>query len=153
METNLTRPSRKITSHPMLKSSPTNIRCLVVEDVEENKQVLVEMLNELGCYEIETAENGKKMLDTLTHSDGNSHDAFDVVFVDLLMPVMSGLTAVTEYRKTHRMGRKPFIVAVTATNLLSGEKSSYQTAGFDAFVQKPIKMNELKTLLEVISNA
>ena len=79
--------------------------------------------------------------------------AFDVVFLDLLMPVMDGLTAVTEFRKTHPLGTRPFVVAVTATNLLSNEKSSYQKAGMDAFIQKPIKMNELKALLDVIKTA
>jgi CheY-like chemotaxis protein len=126
------------------------IRCLVVEDVPENRQVLIDMLNFLGYHKIVVATNGQEMLDILNN---DMFPPFDVVLVDLLMPVMDGLTAVKEYRKTHPLGTKPFIVAVTATNLITNDKDSYQKAGMDAFIQKPIKMNQIKTMLEVIRNA
>jgi CheY-like chemotaxis protein len=66
------------------------------------------------------------------------------------MPVMNGLDAVKKYRESHPLGSRPYIVAVTATNLISAEPNSYHAAGMDAFIQKPIKMNEIKALMEVI---
>lgn len=131
----------------------SKLRCLVVEDIVENRNVLVEMLEFFGCKNVQSVTNGKEMLDTLsltTQSTSLGPDqgsGFDVVFLDLLMPVMDGFQAIKEYRKLHELGTKPFIVAVTATNLISHE--TYEEEGMDAFIQKPIKMNELKTLLDV----
>uniref|UniRef100_A0A6C0BPF6 Histidine kinase n=1 Tax=viral metagenome TaxID=1070528 RepID=A0A6C0BPF6_9ZZZZ len=136
--------SKKISDLHSIVGKP--LRCLVVEDVEANRQVLVEMLNCLDCHQIQCVENGQEMLDAV------ERDTFDVVFLDLLMPVMGGMEAVKLYRQKHAMGTRPFMVAVTATTILTKDKSSYQKAGMDAFLQKPIKMNELKTLLEVIKS-
>jgi signal transduction histidine kinase len=128
-------------------------RCLIVEDVEENKQVLEEMLQHLGHYDCVSVENGQEMLQLLLDTDveRSDKDKFDVIFIDLLMPVMNGIDAVKILRKTHPMNTRPYVVAVTATTLISSENDQHKSAGMDAFLQKPIKLNELKTLMDVIA--
>jgi signal transduction histidine kinase/CheY-like chemotaxis protein len=129
-------------------SSPIGgLRILVVEDVRENAIVLVEMIRVLGYDSVKWVENGQEMLEELQKKE------IDVVLVDLLMPVMNGLDAVEKYRKETKkeLGSFPIMVAVTATTLINDDPKSYHGAGMDAFVQKPIKMQELQTLLEIIS--
>lgn len=130
-----------------VQTGEKGLKCLVVEDVLENRVVLTEMLNLLGYTDIDTAENGQEMLEILAVKDD-----YDVVFLDILMPVMNGIDAMKEYRKTHKLGTAPFIVAVTATILITSDPVSYQKAGMDAFLQKPIKLRDLRLLLDIIQN-
>lgn len=119
---------------------------LVAEDVLENQVVLVEMLQELGETNSTATNNGEEMLVAL-----NGKNTFDLVLVDLLMPVKNGIDAVNEYRKSgHALGTLPFVVAVTATSLITNDPESYRAAGMDAFIQKPVKMQELRALIEVV---
>lgn len=121
-------------------------KCLIVEDVKENEVVLREMLQELGHSVGESVTNGKEMLDVLKEEND-----YDVVFLDILMPVMNGLDAIKEYRKTHDMNTKPYIVAVSASTLITTENDQHKQQGMDAFLRKPVKLNELKTLMDVIA--
>lgn len=139
------------TPSPEPPTLPVNHRMniLVVEDVVENQQVLVDMLRVLGYENVTIAENGSEMLHLLGDS---SIGPFSLILLDLLMPVMNGMDAVQEYRQRFNkpLGTLPYIVAVTATTLISEDPKSYNRAGMDAFIQKPIKMNHLQALLEVI---
>lgn len=125
---------------------------LIVEDVLENRQVLIDMLHMLGYNDLLVAENGQEMLDVLKSSQRDGR-RISLVLVDLLMPEMNGLDAVKEYRawSNHSVGTLPYIIAVTATtNIISDDPTSYVAAGMDAFIQKPIKMTDLQTLLELV---
>lgn len=124
----------------------SDIRVLIVEDVAANQVVLKEMLESMGCHRITVVENGKEMLQLVDQG------YFDVIFLDLLMPVMSGMEAIKIFRETHPLGTAPFVVATTATSIISPEKDKYQQQGMDAFIQKPIKMTEIKALLNVFAN-
>lgn len=119
---------------------------LIAEDVAENQLVLSDMLNSLGYTNVTVAANGNEMLDHLASS------TYALVLVDLLMPEKDGIDAVREYRERHnkQLGTKPYIIAVTATNLITNDPKSYTAVGMDAFLQKPIKMNDLQTLLELV---
>lgn len=139
--------TKSLTDSPHNKQKKGNgVRCLIVEDVPENEVVLKEMLEQLGHVVCESVGNGKKMLEYLS-----TQKNVDVVFVDILMPVMNGIDAVKEYRKEHPINTKPYIVAVSATTLISSENDQHKQHGMDAFLRKPIKLNELKTLMNIIS--
>lgn len=153
-EQNLPSSSISTTTISKMKSEADSklrrLKILVVEDVRENQEVLVEMLQLLGVESIQCASNGKEMLQILSSEDVTE---FDVVLLDLLMPVMNGLDAAKAYRAQNNkpLGSSPLLVAVTATSLVEDDPESYNAAGMDAFIGKPIKFHELKTLLILVA--
>jgi CheY-like chemotaxis protein len=69
---------------------------------------------------------------------------YDVILMDVRMPVMNGLEATKEIRKRWPMG--PRIVAITAY-ALHGDKEKCLAAGMDDYISKPVKLEELKVVL------
>lgn len=104
-------------------------RVLVVEDNEVNSMVISAMLEQNGC-EVECVENGLLAVDLL------SHEQFDMIFMDLHMPEMDGLTATKRFRATEGTVRTP-IVAVTAS-AFTEEEARCRDAGMDGLIRKPI---------------
>jgi len=114
-------------------------RVLLVEDHAINRQVATELLKHLG-YRVTAAEDGQQALDAL------EGDRFDVVLMDLQMPVMDGLEAT---RRIHRRWgeERPVIIAMTAHAML-GDRERCLEAGMDDYVSKPIQLAHLKAALE-----
>jgi PAS domain S-box-containing protein len=117
-----------------------DLKILVVEDNALNRQLALLLLNELG-YQADTAGNGLEALDALERK------TYDVVLMDIQMPQMDGLEAA---RKIHeRMGtRRPRIIAATA-NATQNERERTLAAGMDAYLSKPIRLDELAAALGV----
>ena len=90
-------------------------------------------------YNPTIVKNGQEALDQLLVQP------FDIVFMDVQMPVMDGVTATKEIIR--KMGsNKPVIVAVTA-NAMGTDKQSYIEAGMDDYVSKPYTTSELESCL------
>ncbi|MBB1273282.1 MHYT domain-containing protein [Psychromonas sp. SR45-3] len=110
---------------------------LIVDDIEQNIDLLSLILKRHG-HVISVARNGEQALLKM-ESEG-----FDVVLMDIQMPVMDGLTA-TEQRRTYEaengLARLP-IIALTAS-VLPQDKKSAQLAGMDGFASKPIDIRQL----------
>lgn len=110
------------------------VRALVVDDVEDNREVLSGFLERAGV-QVAAAENGAVALDRIAASRP------DIVFMDVRMPVMDGLTAVRELRA--RWSADPIVcVAITASGLLR-QRAFYLDAGFDDFVAKPFRFDAI----------
>ena len=109
---------------------------LVVDDGPENRELLSVVLGELGIT-ITTAENGQLALE---QTDKTS---FDVVLMDIQMPVMDGYQAVAEMRKR---GVTNPVVALTA-NAMKGYEQKVIDAGFSHYMTKPIDIDRLTVLL------
>jgi len=109
---------------------------LVVDDGPENRELLSVVLGELGI-EITTAENGQLALDAM------DKQRFDVVLMDIQMPVMDGYQAVGEMRKR---GVSEPVVALTA-NAMKGYEQTVMDAGFSHYMTKPIDIDGLTILL------
>ncbi len=114
------------------------IRVLVAEDNLINQKVIGRILERAG-HVVEIVENGEKALDAL------EKETYDVVLMDLQMPVMGGLEAARIYRLAHAGPRVP-IVALTADATQEAAKACAE-AGMDACLTKPI---ETRKLLEMI---
>ncbi len=104
------------------------VRALVVDDVEDNREVLSGLLERAGI-EVSMASSGVEALQAI------ADQLPDIVFMDVRMPVMDGLTAVRQLRE--RWPAEGIVcVAITASGLLR-QRSFYRDAGFDDFIGKP----------------
>jgi CheY-like chemotaxis protein/HPt (histidine-containing phosphotransfer) domain-containing protein len=110
---------------------------LVVEDNGVNQKVAVAMLESLG-HRGDLAADGREALAALERR------AYDVVLMDVQMPVMDGLTAAVEIRK--RFGDRPFIIAMTA-NAFHEDRERCLAAGMDDYLSKPIWIDDLAVKL------
>ena len=130
----------------LLEEKMTSIRgarILLVEDNEINQEVASEMLTEIGLR-VELAENGLVALEKLGRS------AYDLVLMDMQMPVMDGVTATRAIRENPKWAGLP-IVAMTA-NAMQQDKMACFAAGMNDFIAKPIEPAQLwSTLLQWIS--
>lgn len=111
-------------------------KVLVAEDNEINRQIVNELLAQCGVS-VWNAHHGQQALDLV------EAQAFDLILMDVQMPVMDGLQAATELR---RMGVDVPIVALTANAMVSDRLLS-KSAGMNAHLAKPFKPNELFDLL------
>ena len=117
-------------------------RILLVEDNQINREVATELLRDAG-FVVDLAENGQIALDRIRAA------AYDIVLMDMQMPVMDGVTATREIRKEERFKSLP-VVAMTA-NAMQGDRDRCMAAGMDDHVAKPIEPEELwKALLKWI---
>ncbi|MDL2280119.1 response regulator, partial [Desulfovibrio sp. OttesenSCG-928-G11] len=121
-------------------------RCiLLVEDIEINQEVAVELLRQAGA-DVRVAANGKEAVELVTRSMSDGGDAYDVILMDIQMPVMDGYEATRILRS---MGLGAPIIAMTAHAMVEERKRCLQ-AGMDDHIAKPI---ELPVLLDAILRA
>lgn len=120
----------------------SNVRILLAEDVYINQKVVISFLNKLGYDNIQVVDNGQQCLDMAKNNE------FDVILLDIRMPVMNGEVVLQELNKYFSSSNKtrPHIVAVTAY-CLREDKEKYLNMGFDDYIPKPITINELKRCL------
>ena len=117
------------------------MRILLVEDNLINQQVAQELLNGVGA-EVTLADNGQCGLDALAAAE----PMFDVVLMDLQMPVMDGLTATRRIREDRRYDALP-VIAMTA-NAMAGDREACLAAGMNDHVGKPFDLGDLiRTLI------
>lgn len=119
------------------------LRALLVEDNELNRQIAVEMLELLGV-QVEAAKDGQQAVEAVC-----SHPPlyYDIVFMDIQMPVKNGYEAAREIRDSgmERINELP-ILAMTADAFAEDIKSA-RLAGMNGHLAKPISMEQLKKAL------
>jgi signal transduction histidine kinase/DNA-binding response OmpR family regulator/CHASE3 domain sensor protein len=109
-------------------------RVLLVEDNDLNQEVAMELLRDVG-FVVDLAENGEIALHKIKEA------AYDLVLMDMQMPVMDGITATQEIRKLPRFANLP-IVAMTA-NAMAGDRQRCLDAGMNDHVAKPVETEDL----------
>jgi PAS domain S-box-containing protein len=118
-------------------------KVLVVDDVPQNRIMLMDALSALG-FEVSDAENGQECLEQLDSINP------DLIIMDVMMPVLNGWEATSRIRHLPAWAGIPIIV-VTASATSEDEMRSY-TAGANAFLPKPIEHESLfKTMGELLS--
>lgn len=122
-------------SFPELKP----MRILVAEDNPSNQRVLVEMLKRIG-YRADAVANGREVIEALERQN------YDLVLMDVKMPDMDGITATQLIRKLHPENVLK-IAAITA-NALDGDREKCLEAGMDSYIAKPVKIEDLRAVLE-----
>ncbi len=119
------------------------LKALVVEDNPVNLKMIVRTLEKLGIKSDE-AKDGREALEMYIRDS-----SYDVIFMDIQMPVMNGVDAtkaILKYEKQKRLTHTP-IVAVT-TNALKGDRERYLAVGMDEYIAKPIDLNKFITVLK-----
>lgn len=118
-------------------------RILVAEDLKMNMLLVITMIkNELPNATILEAENGETALRLAKESSP------DLIFMDIQMPGMDGLTATEQIRKYEQIsGEQSAIIALTA-GVLQEERDKCLAAGMDDFLSKPIVRTELSAVLK-----
>lgn len=122
-------------------SDPKDVRLniLVVDDDELNQRMMHVLLSRLG-HQVETVSNGLEAFDAIKFRK------FDVVFMDLQMPVMGGVEASRRIREWENGGSHTFIVALTASYLPDEGKKLFE-AGIDNYISKPFDIEHIERIL------
>ena len=123
--------------------SLAGMHVLIAEDMEMNAEILSDLLD-MEDVTSEWAQNGQKAIEMFDKSE-NGH--FNVILMDMRMPVMDGLTATREIRKLERPDARTIpIIALTANAFEEDVKQCLQ-AGMNAHLSKPVDMEQLKVVL------
>lgn len=134
-------PQALITKHSVDEDRVT-LNVLLVEDNAINQKLAVTLLERWG-HQVTVAENGQIAVDLLQIRN------FDVVLMDMMMPVMDGLEATRRIRESEKNHRTP-IIAMTA-NAMEADRDRCIAAGMDDYISKPIRAPALRLLLQNIS--
>lgn len=116
-------------------------RIMIVDDHPINRKLMDSMLGKMGLR-ADMAENGKQAVDLAA----SSKTSYDVIFMDLQMPVMDGLEAARQIRGLCSEEDRPVLVAMTA-NVMDGIQKRCQEAGMDEYLSKPVKFSCVEQLL------
>ena len=122
-------------------------RVLAADDTRTNQTIIKLMLEELG-HTVTLASNGQEVLDLLDYQEKSGGQGFEIILLDIQMPVMDGLTAASLIRKKEQeaaaSGRKRHIpIIITTAHAITGLQPQMLASGADAVVTKPIDSLEL----------
>ncbi len=116
-------------------------RVLVAEDNEINQKLITKNIENFGL-EVITVDDGKEAVYV------TKTNTFDIIFMDIAMPVMDGVTAtkeILEYERVNNLNHTP-IIALTA-NALKGDREKFLNDGLDDYIAKPAKERDLRDVL------
>ena len=122
-----------------LQFNTKQIKILIAEDVEENRDFLKAVL-ESPLISVTCVEHGLNALKAMKEKK------FDVVFLDIHMPVMDGLQTISHIKAIEELKNTP-VIALTAQAII-GDKEKYLPYGFDGYITKPINESVLFSYLE-----
>ena len=116
------------------------VRILLVEDNQINQKVAIHMLGRLGL-QADIANNGQEAIDCLRRQ------SYDLILMDMQMPVMGGLEATEVIRREIAAQAPPYIIALTA-NAMTSDRDNCLKVGMDDYISKPLRFEELKQAIE-----
>jgi CheY-like chemotaxis protein len=137
-----TRAADRRTTVP-LERSGRSLKVLLAEDNPVNQMLATRILEKLG-HRVQVANNGKEAMQKV------QDQTFDLIVMDVQMPEMDGLEATMAIRAAEKgSGRHVPIVAMTA-HAMKGDRERCLEAGMDAYLSKPIRIDELKEVISEI---
>ena len=127
------------TSQAVQKADGSPIKILVAEDVELNAEILLEILKMEG-FETALAQNGQEALEMFEQSEIGE---FDIILMDMQMPVMDGCTAAAGIRKLDRTDAKSVVIYACTANMFQEDREQAMASGMNDFLTKPIDIDVL----------
>lgn len=118
-------------------------RILLAEDNALNREIATELLSAVNL-EVEAAENGQIAVDMVQEKP---EDYYDLIFMDMQMPVMDGCEAVKKIRELNRKDVKRMPIIAMTANAFSDDVEKTKAAGMDEHLSKPIDMEVLSQTL------
>ena len=136
------RPGGSERQAPTRRTGDRKLRILLAEDNEVNQKVGKLMLAKIG-HQVDIAENGRDALEAVRRT------FYDVVLMDIHMPVMDGLEATRRIRADQASDRQPHIIALTAS-VTKEDRAACAAAGMDGYLPKPVRAADLAAALAAI---
>lgn len=126
------------------ETNTPRIKILVVDDDDLNRRMMKVLLGREG-YEVDLAANGLEALDAV------KYQKYQLVFMDLQMPIIDGVETSRRIREWENGGAHTYIVALTASYLPEEGHVLYQ-AGIDNYISKPFEMEHIQRMLKYITD-
>lgn len=133
------------------ENQPLNVegkRILVVEDNELNMEIITTILEDYKVI-VESAYNGQEALDKMKASD---QGYYDLIFMDIMMPVMDGLEATKEIRRLPRRDCQDVPIIAMSANAFDEDVKKSLASGMNGHLSKPIDLAKLEEVLSLISS-
>jgi PAS domain S-box-containing protein len=138
-------PGDKLSRNRTAPAFPGQKPVLIAEDNETNRGLMVHQLREMGLT-AQSVSSGQEAVNTIL----TKPDEFSLVLMDLHMPGLDGLSATRLIRGSEAGTTRHIpIVAITANSMV-GDREQCLQAGMDAYISKPVRVEELKKVLGVI---
>jgi signal transduction histidine kinase/CheY-like chemotaxis protein len=112
---------------------------LLAEDNVTNQELIITLLAKMG-YVIDAVDNGRKVLEMLDHKK------YDIVLMDVQMPVMNGIESTQLIRANFPADEQPYIIAITA-NAMPGDRERIIADGMEDYLPKPIRFKDVQNIL------
>lgn len=120
-------------------SSGKKLRILVAEDNELNAEILMEILDTSGFAAVRAADGGE----AVELFERSAPYEFDIILMDLQMPVYNGFEATKLIRRLNRPDAKTVLIYACTANTFREDQDQAQEAGMNGFIAKPIDVNKL----------
>ncbi len=124
--------------------TPAGLNVLLTEDNPVNQLTATTMLKKFG-HKVDVANNGLEALEKLAEND------YDVVFMDVQMPEMDGMTATARIRDNEKESGKHIPIVAMTAHAMQGDREKCLDGGMDEYVSKPIRRKDLKAVIERVS--
>ena len=121
------------------------LRILIVDDVPINQLISHKLIAKTGNHSVDSAEHGKEAIEKWEQQQ------YDLIFMDVQMPVMDGLEATRTIRSREQgTGRRVHICAMTAS-AMKEDVANCREAGMDSYISKPVRERDMNTVIRKIA--